>query len=123
MKPKNLCERVIEYVWTLDLKELSQLKRYKIAEKFNINKNYLSEKFNKSTKMTVHEFIQIVKIKRVEELLKSRIDLTIERISEIIGIKKTHQFRKKFKKLNGLNPQKFRNLNKRWHFGILKYNI
>ncbi len=106
------------YVITRSLDELSQLTKYKIAETFHINKNYLLEKFRKETNTTVFAFINFEKMKRAEKLLTTRFDLSVEDISRMVGIVKCKQFRRKFKKIYGLNPGKYRKLFKNQRNGI-----
>lgn len=108
MKHINLCERVVEYILTRDLDELAQLTRYRLANTFGINKNYLSEKFKADTQRTVYEFIEFEKMKRAEKLLKTRTDLSVKDISRMVGVVKYVQFRAKFKKIYGLKPGEYR---------------
>jgi len=108
MKFNNIAEQVISYVISCTTNELSGLTRYKIAGKFGINKNYLSEKFNKEVQMTVLQFLELEKMKRAEKMLKSRHDLSVEKISHILGIENLTQFRNKFKRFYGLKPGQYR---------------
>jgi AraC-like DNA-binding protein len=110
MKQRNIPESVIKYIVTRDLEELSRLTRYKIADAFGIHKNYLSEKFKEGSHKTVLEFIDFEKMKRAEELLKKRNDLSVEAISRMIGIVKCKQFRAKFERVYGMKPGKYRRL-------------
>jgi len=113
MRREDICKRIIEHIWSLELKDLTELTCYKIAEQFAINKNYLSRKFKNSTQMSLSNFIEHVRIKRSEILLETSQELTIDEISKLVGIEKCHQFRKKFKKKNGINPGIYRKLNKK----------
>ncbi len=108
MKYENIPELVTEYIITRDLTDLSALTRYKIADEFGINQNYLSEKFKEATKMTILEFINFEKMKRAEKLLVACKELSVKDISEKIGIVKCKQFRTKFKKIYGLKPGVYR---------------
>jgi len=110
MKFQKISESVVEYVISLDLKELSGLTRYKIADHFGINKNYLSEKFKEETNMTVLAFLNFEKMKRAECLLKKRQDIPVKRISVLVGIVKVSQFRAKFQETYGLKPGRYREL-------------
>jgi two-component system response regulator YesN len=112
MKYDNISERVVSFIITRNTEELSQLTRYKIAGHFGVNKNYLSKKFKEGTQMTVLQFIDFEKMKRAEYLLRVRLDLSVEDISHKLGILDNRQFRKKFKSIYGLNPGKYRLLNK-----------
>lgn len=110
MKHQNVVERVMVFIITRNLDELSQLTKYKIAEIFHINKNYLLERFKSEVNMTVFAFINFEKMKRAEKLLTTRFDLPVEVISRKVGIAKCNQFRRKFRKIYGLNPGKYRKL-------------
>ncbi|MCK4765116.1 MAG: helix-turn-helix transcriptional regulator [Candidatus Aminicenantes bacterium] len=110
MKHQNLHEKAVEYIYTRNLQELSQLTRYMIADFFNVNQNYLSKKFKKETGMTISKFLAFEKMRRAEQLLKTRFDLPVIKISEMVGIVKPTQFRKKFQKIFFLKPGKYRRL-------------
>ena len=110
MKHKNVSKNIVVYVLGLNIDELSNLTRYKIAEKFQINISYLSERFKKDTNMSVLHFIEFEKMMRAEMLIKTRSDLSIESISRILGFGKPEQFRLKFKKYFVLKPYQYRKL-------------
>jgi YesN/AraC family two-component response regulator len=90
------------------LDQLNELTRYKIANDFGINQNYLSKKFKEDTGRTVLEFINFEKMKRVEKLLFACRDLSITNISEMAGFSTYNQFREIFKGTFGLNPWIYR---------------
>jgi AraC-like DNA-binding protein len=113
MKYKKIGEAVVEYIITRDLRELSSLTRYMIADHFGLNKNYLSEKFKEETQMTVRQYLDFEKMKRAEGLMKTRPDLSIRKVSDLLGIEKLCQFRAKFKKAYLLGPGRYRRLMKR----------
>ncbi len=113
MNKNDMVPRVIDYILTMNLTELSEITVYKIASKFEVNHCYLSRKFKKGTKFLLSEYINFVRILQAQTLLKTRQDLTITQISQKIGIKKCQQFRTKFKKIYGLNPHHYRILKKK----------
>ena len=117
MKYYKIGESVVEYIITRNLKELSNMTRYMIADHFGINKNYLSEKFKEETQMTVLQYLDFEKMKRAQDLIKTRPDLTIREISHLVGIEKLSQFRAKFKKAYLLSPGRYRLLIKKCAFG------
>ena len=106
-------EEIVSYILGLEMDELADITRYRIASRFGINKNYLSYKFKKHTKMSVLQFIDFVKINRAAALLRERQDMAINDISKKIGIINGHQFRIKFKKKFFINPSQYRILNKK----------
>jgi AraC-like DNA-binding protein len=113
MKHNNIGETVVEYIITRNLKELSRLTRYMIADHLGINKNYLSEKFKEKTQMTVRQYLDFEKMKRAEGLIKTRPDLSIRKISDLVGIEKLCQFRTKFKKAYHMSPGRYRRVIKK----------
>lgn len=111
MKRNNLVvEEVVSYILGLDLDELAEITRYKIAAKFKVNKNYLSYTFKKNTKMSVLQFIDFEKMNRAATMLRERQNLTIEDISKQIGVINGNQFRSKFKNKYFLNPYQYRKI-------------
>lgn len=108
MRHKNISTKIATFVLSRTTKELSQITRYEIAEKFNINRNYLSEKFKRDTGITVFQFIEFEKITRAKYLLNLTDSLTIEEISKVVGIRKVNQFRWKFKKYYHITPGQYR---------------
>lgn len=110
MKFANISCLVVEFVVSCDLHELSELTRYRLANHFGINQNYLSKRFKEDTGMTVLEFINRERLKRAESMLKRCPELSVRKISTQVGIAKVEQFRTKFKKIYGLKPGKYRSL-------------
>lgn len=110
MKFEDIVEEVVEYILTRGLKELSQLTRYKIANHFGINQNYLSEKFKKETQMTIWQFLNFEKMRRAEFLLRTFHNLSVVTISKMVGSEKCQLFRKNFRKVFGINPGKYRSI-------------
>jgi len=110
MKHEKLSQEVIIYILTMDLKELSQLTRYKIAEKFSVCETYLSKRFKKDTQVSLFDYIESAQVHMAAELLKEREDLCVTDVQKMVGIEKTQHFYKKFKKILGINPSQYRNL-------------
>jgi len=110
MKHEKLTEEVIIYILTRDLEELSQLTRYKIAGKFDVNENYLSRRFKKDTQVSLFDYIESAQVHRAAELIKERKDLNITDIQKMVGVEKKQHFNKKFKKILGIGPSQYRDL-------------
>ncbi len=110
MKHDKLTEEVIIYILTRDLEELAQLTRYKIAQIYEVNENYLSKRFKKDTQMSLFDYIESAQIHRAAELLKENPDLNIMDIKGRVGIEKKQHFNKKFKKIFGITPVQYRDL-------------
>jgi two-component system response regulator YesN len=110
MKHEKLTEEVIIYILTRDLEELSELTRYKIAQKFDVNENYLSKRFKKDTQVSLFDYIESAQVHHAAELIKERKDLNISDVQEMVGIEKKQHFTKKFKKILGIGPNQYREL-------------
>jgi AraC-like DNA-binding protein len=110
MKHEKLTEEVIIYILTRNLEELSQLTRYKIAQKFEVNENYLSKRFKKDTNVSLFDYIESAQVHRAAELLKERKDLNVRDVQKLVGIEKKQHFTRKFKKILGISPSQYRDL-------------
>ncbi|UCH96365.1 MAG: helix-turn-helix transcriptional regulator [Candidatus Aminicenantes bacterium] len=110
MKHEKLTEEVIIYILTRDVQDLSQLTRYKIAEKFNVNENYLSKRFKKDTRLSLFDYIERAQVNMAAELLRERKDLSVADVQRMVGVEKTQHFYKKFKKIWNISPTKYRDL-------------
>ncbi len=112
VKQEHLCETIAIYIITRLLNQLTHLSHNRISLDFSMNKNYLGDIFRKGVKRTVSDFILFEKIKRAENMLIDRHDLTIKAIAQSIGLPDCSRFRKKFKKFYGLPPCQYRLLYK-----------
>jgi two-component system response regulator YesN len=110
MKHEKLTEEVIIYILTQELQELSQLTRYKIADKFEVNESYLSKRFKKDTGVSLFDYIESAQMYQAAELLKERHELTIGDVQRMVGVEKSQHFTKKFKKVLGIIPSQYRNI-------------
>jgi two-component system response regulator YesN len=110
MKHDKLSEEIIVYILTRNLYELSQLTRYKIAQKFDVNESYLSKRFKKDTNVSLFDYIERAQVHRAAELLKEKEELGVSDVREMVGIEKSQHFSKKFKKILGISPSQYRGL-------------
>lgn len=95
---------VIEYVDTNYMKELT-LDR--IGAVFDISPNYLSRKFKKKTGKNFVQYINDKRMERAVELL-SETDMTVVKISELVGFNDQQYFHKLFRKYYGATPIEYR---------------
>lgn len=80
-----------------------------IAEKTNISKSVLYKKFDSAFKTTVSEYINIKRVEKATELLKTT-DLSMEEISQKVGFSSAPYFGKVFKRLKKMTPLKYKKL-------------
>lgn len=108
MKYERIAELVMGYIITRDTAELAKLKMIEIASYFDLNRSYLSKKFHQESRWTVLQFIHFEKMKRSEELIRTRFDLSVEAIALMVGITDIRRFRSEFKATYGMNPGIYR---------------
>lgn len=78
-----------------------------LAERFYMSSYYLSHKFKDITGFTVVEYIQLIRIKKAQQLLESTKQRTID-ISRQCGFGSISQFNRVFHKICGTSPNKYR---------------
>jgi len=79
-----------------------------LAERFHISPFYLSRTFKAVTGFTLTEYIQSVRIRQAQKLLKET-DLSITEISAQSGFDSFSHFGKIFKKIARVSPRDYRN--------------
>lgn len=82
-----------------------------IANKFEISSYYLSKLFKKQLDMGVMTYVQLVRVKNAQQLLRHT-DKPIQVISDIVGFRNEKSFRLAFVKFFNKTPKKFRLENK-----------
>lgn len=78
-----------------------------IANKFYLSPSYLSRVFKKITAFHMSEYIQIVRVKEAQRLLRETNSKVIE-ISEKVGFTQIAHFNKTFRKITNTTPLKYR---------------
>ena len=78
-----------------------------IAEQFFISPYYFSRTFKKVTNLSFVDYLNNVRIKEAQELLK-KTDLSITIIGEKVGFKSTTHFGRTFKKITGISPFEYK---------------
>lgn len=81
-----------------------------LAEKFFINKFYLTRIFREQFGLTISTYLLQVRITHAKRLLRFS-DLSIEKIAVECGMADANYFARMFKKIEGISPGEFR---KRW---------
>jgi len=99
---KSLSAQIIEFI--CDNSDTATLK--KIAEKFSYHPNYISALLHKETGKTFTKILLEKRMERAEKLLKNT-NLSIEKISEMLGYATAENFYKSFKKFYKKSPREF----------------
>ena len=91
----------------IDFHYMEPLNLESLAERFVINKNYLSTRFHREVGMTVTEYINRTRIQRAEDLLKKK-TLSMQAVAEQCGFSDANYFTRIFRKINGRSPNEYR---------------
>lgn len=78
-----------------------------VAKRFNINVSFASRLFSQYFKMGYSQYLSLLRLRKSRELLQST-QLSIEKISYIVGFNDSAYFSKLFKKHYGVTPYEFR---------------
>jgi AraC-like DNA-binding protein len=78
-----------------------------IAHQFYFSPSHLSRLFRRSTGFTYSEFVQLVRIRRAQELLRTT-DQKVLEIAEASGFGNLSHFQHTFRKHTGMTPLKYR---------------
>lgn len=86
-----------------------------ISEHFYISPYYFSRTFKKVIGFTFIDYLNSVRIKEAQRLLKET-DLHITKIADAVGYNNTTHFRRVFKEITGLAPLAYRKLEQKKNF-------
>jgi two-component system response regulator YesN len=104
MKPQNTLGKVIDYI---KHHYQEDLKIEGLGKLFHYSSNYLGKQFKKETGQSFNSFVDELRLKEAQSLLKNS-ELKIYEISQIIGFRDPDYFTAKFRKLTGLSPTDYR---------------
>ena len=100
-------EAVREYI---DQNYASPIELDDLAERFGIDKGYLSKSFKKQTGQSIIEYTRVVRINKATELLRFT-DQTLDEIGKAVGITPGRYLSEVFKAVEGVVPSDYR---KQW---------
>lgn len=104
-KKQNL-QHIKEY---LDQHYTEKISLDELAERFFINKFYLTRIFKEQFGTSINNYLLKIRITHAKQLLRFT-DQTIETISSECGIKDANYFSRMFKKIEGISPGEFRRM-------------
>jgi len=81
-----------------------------LAERFFINKFYLTRIFKEQYGYSVVNYIMVLRIARAKQLLRFS-DLSMEKIGEACGMPDANYFSRVFRRVEGTSPSEYR---KQW---------
>lgn len=94
----------------IDLHYSESLSLAGLAKKFFVSKEYLATRYKNRFNMTVHQYIQQVRLYKAKELLEE--DYKISNIALMVGYDNFSYFNKLFRRKFGLTPTEYREADK-----------
>lgn len=108
-------QHVIENIKTYIHKNLNKnLTLDKISSMFFLNPSYCSHLFKEKTGVNFIDYVNNARIEKAKELLVTT-DEKVYRIAKTLGFDNTKYFFRLFKKLTGVTPEQYRQMNKATH--------
>ena len=91
----------------VDFHYMEPLSLESLADRYSVNKNYLSTRFHKEVGMTVTDYINLTRVRRSLKLL-SGTTLSMPEVAERCGFSDANYFTRIFKKIHGTTPTEYR---------------
>ncbi len=91
----------------VDFHYMEPLSLESLSNRYTVNKNYLSTRFNKEVGMTVTDYINLTRVRRSLKLL-STTPLSMQEIAERVGFADANYYTRTFKKIHGTTPSEYR---------------
>lgn len=91
----------------VDFHYMEPLSLDSLANRYAVNKNYLSTRFHKEVHMTVTDYINLTRVRRSLKLL-SGTALSMPEIAERCGFSDANYYTRTFKKIHGTTPNEYR---------------
>ncbi|MDR4945534.1 response regulator transcription factor [Neobacillus cucumis] len=86
-----------------------EVKLQEISDHFYISREYISRKFKQEFQVNISDYVVKIRMERAKSLLKNS-ELRIYEIATMVGYQDDKYFRKVFKKVEGVTPNKYREL-------------
>lgn len=102
--PCDLLGQVLQYI---DEHYMISLPLDQVAEKFFLNKNYLSDLFSKRMGMTFTQYKSKVRVNHAKQMLANS-TMSITDIAYAVGFNSSSRFSKVFLQVEGMTPQQYR---------------
>lgn len=102
---KSMYDSILEYINANIDKILSV---NSIAYSLKITPEYLSSYFKKMSGVNISTYISNAKMEKAKEILRSKKNVKISEVAEMVGIDQVNTFNRKFKKYTGETPSSFK---------------
>jgi YesN/AraC family two-component response regulator len=109
--PDQMHEKVTQIVRYINARYMEKLTLGNVSETFFISPYYLSRLFKKVTGFTFVEYLNSIRIREAQRLLKET-EQSVGRIADKTGYESATHFGRVFKEITGLSPLRFRKISK-----------
>ena len=107
MRRNHICEKVVEFILTRRDRDLAVLSRNNIARFFGVESVSLAREFMSDQKMTLDQFILRERLYRAFFLIEKNHKLSGNRLARELGFNSAGTFRREFKNLFLISPDKY----------------
>lgn len=112
MGKKSISNQAVNFILTLENKDLRDLNAEEVAKRIGVKTTNLSRNFKIDQKISLTDFIIREKIYRAIFLLEKNHDLSIEELSNELGFRDVNDFEMTFRSIIAIEPEKYRGLRK-----------
>ena len=110
MHNDHISHRVVEFILTRQLDELSTLTREEISGALNLDPVKMTRAFESDQHISLDRFIVREKMYRAFSLIEKNHGITIEELAKKMGFLQTLEFAKEFKTIFLIDPGKYKEL-------------
>lgn len=107
VQPSSVHQTIFDIATYVGTHYVETLRLHDVAAQFFISPYYLSRKFKQCTGFGFSEYVQLVRVREAQRLLRET-NLKMIEIAEQIGMESVANFYKLFKQINGCSPLQYR---------------
>ena len=110
MSNNGLSERAVEFILTRNIEELAHLTEAGVSQVLGANQAVLLRIFKVNQDISLERFILREKLHRAAFVLASEPEISVKKLSEILGFRKIEHFSKEFEDYLAITPARYKKL-------------